>query len=62
MIFTKNKIRPPDVHFKIGSDSLSRVLSCQFLGVNVDEKLNWKTHINILANKLSKVIGILCKS
>ena len=25
----------------------------------IDEKLTWKNHVNIITNKLSKIIGIL---
>ena len=33
-----------------------------FLGVYIDENLNWKPHINHVCNKISKSIGILYKS
>ena len=32
-----------------------------FLGVLLDENLSWKNHLNMVANKLSKLIGILHK-
>ena len=33
----------------------------KYLGVHVDNKLSWKTHINNLCFKLSKVSGIIFK-
>ena len=33
----------------------------KFLGVLIDENLNWKTHISHLQNKISKFIGVLYK-
>ena len=30
-----------------------------FLGIQLDKNLNWKTHTNLIANKLSKYSGIL---
>ena len=33
-----------------------------FLGVLVDDNLSWKSHISLLASKLSKSIGIIHKS
>ena len=35
----------PDVKIKIGSNNIDRVKLCKFLGVVVDERLNWKEHI-----------------
>ena len=31
----------------------------KFLGILFDETVTWKCHINMVTNKLSKVIGIL---
>ena len=31
----------------------------KFLGILFDESLTWKCHINMVTNKISKVIGIL---
>ena len=31
------------------------------MGITIDEKLNWKKHINNIANKLSKVVSIIHK-
>jgi hypothetical protein len=33
----------------------------KFLGVFIDDKLSWKTHINYLEGKISSLIGILSK-
>jgi len=40
---------------------ITQVESVKFLGVMVDEHLNWKTHINNIKNKIAKNIGILSK-
>ena len=39
-----------------------REQSLKFLGVMIDENLNWKSHIDILLNKISKNVGILYKA
>ena len=31
----------------------------KFLGVIIDENLTWKSHINVVENKISKNIGVL---
>ena len=47
---------------KINHYDIKRSSSIKFLGVLVDEHLNWTDHINILENKLSKNLGLLYKS
>ena len=37
-------------------------MECKFLGVILDNKLNWKAHCTYLSRKLSKSIGILSKA
>jgi len=54
----KNKTLPtPKV--KIGGIEIERVTSFNFLGIVVDEKLNWSPHINVISTKISRAIGIL---
>ena len=38
---------------------LTRVCSTTFLGVQMEEGLNWKEHIELLTSKLIKVSGII---
>ena len=40
---------------------MDRVSKFDFLGVILDENLNWKDRINKISTKISRVIGILCK-
>ena len=47
---------------KINNYEIKRSSSIKFLGVMVDEHLNWKDHINIIENKLSKNLGLLHKA
>ena len=53
MLFSRQNIELPD-EFKI-------LKEVRFLGVIVDEKLNWSAHIKTLKSKMSRYIGILCK-
>ena len=41
---------------------IKRVSSIKFLGVILDENLNWNDHLNTIENKVSKNIGILYKA
>ena len=47
---------------KINDTEIKREHSLKFLGVIVDENLNWKNHIELLENKISKNIGVLFKA
>ena len=55
----QKKIRLPTLH--IDGSELECVEEFIFLGITTDKYLNWKSHINKLANKLSKSIGIMNK-
>ncbi len=48
-------------HLVIDGDVIDRVLNFQFLGLTLDEYLNWKGHINKISNKISISMGILNK-
>ena len=50
----------PDLH--IGSEGISRVSSTKTLGVLVDENITWRNHIDYVAKKASKGIGLLRRS
>ena len=43
----------------IDGKPIEHVKYIKFLGILFDEILTWKCHINMVTNKLSKVIGIL---
>ena len=56
-----NQIYSPDVRIKIGNKILKRAKCVKFLGILLDEYLNWKHHITELSKKLSRACGILFK-
>ena len=41
--------------------TIQRVQATTFLGVLIDESLNWKNHINMVKSKLSKVASVIYK-
>ena len=51
-----------EFHVSIDEQTIPRVSETMFLGVFVDDNLSWKSHISLLASKLSKSIGIIHKS
>ena len=63
MVFHRAKIKPVK-HLTICIDNvkLSRVEFTKFLGVIIDEKINWTNHSQYIINKISKSIAIICKA
>src|ERR1043165_4639117 len=53
------KITPIDITLEMAGSPLSQVESVKFLGVTVDSHLSWRDHINSIAQKIAKSIGIL---
>ena len=48
-------------NMEIDSIETERILEFKNLGVITDESLSWKSHANVLSNKMSKYTGILNK-
>ena len=46
---------------KMNQNEIERVDKFDFLGVTLDEHMNWKAHTDILATRFSKYSGILRK-
>ena len=47
------------VSITFNKNSLNQVSEIKFLGVIIDEKLNWKRHISTLTSKISRITGSL---
>ena len=64
MIFKsrQKKLNNPNLCMSIHSELIEQKRSIKFLGVFVDENLDWKEHIHIISGKISRSIGILSKS
>ena len=50
-----------DCEIQISDCKLDRVFCAKFLGVLIDDKLNWKKHISVVNSKLSKSLSVLYK-
>ena len=63
MLFgNKKNLDPDDVNIVIDGHTIQRTTKSKFLGVIIDEKLNWKHHITYICNKISKGMGIILKA
>ena len=51
-------VRKINIDIKIDNTVLDRACVTKFLGILIDDKLNWKEHIGMTKSKLSKTIAI----
>ena len=56
MIFSRGKSKDEPINIKIDDQSISETKSSKFLGVDIDNSLNWKTHISYIAGTISRGI------
>lgn len=61
MIFAKPQKVVPDVFPMIRTSALEMVNEFNFLGVLIDSALTWKPHLNKIASKIAKCVGILSR-
>ena len=61
MVFTKSRIIH-DLNIKIDNESIDEIEKTKFLGVIIDNKLNWEENIAYIAGKLSRGIGMIIKA
>ena len=58
MMFT-NMARPDSISLSIDNNTIMEVSDTKFLGVLVDNQLNWNAHIKHITSKISKSVAIL---
>ena len=61
MIFTNKKKDVHELSIKINNKPLEKCTSYKYLGIFIDDKLNWKKHIEYVCKKVSKACGALAK-
>ena len=61
MIFHMPQKQVTTPKLEIDGRSIEFVNSFNYLGITIDKHLSWQDHINSLANKISKYIGIINK-
>ena len=61
MVFTRKKTQSADIKIEIDNEIISETKSSKFLGVHIDNKLNWKMHVDYVSGKIARGIGILVK-
>ena len=58
----QKKLMKENLNIKIMKESITQRQSIKFLGVFVDQNLNWKEHTHIISGKISRSIGIISRS
>ncbi len=61
MIFHKPQKKIPNIQLVMNDVNIEQVTHFDFLGLTLNENLNWKNHIDKISNKISRSIGILNK-
>ena len=56
-ILFRNRSADTDLNICITTINVTRVQSSKFLGIIIDENLNWKPHIQLVKSKLSKTLS-----
>ncbi len=56
MIFRSHKRKIESLQLMINNTEIERVQEFNFLGLTLDENLNWNSHINKISNKASKIL------
>jgi len=56
MVFSSEKNE--DIKLVINNTEIEKVRSCKYLGIYIDDELNWHVHIDYIFNKLLKFTGI----
>ena len=60
MIFSTKKLESAKTEdIKIGNKNIERKSEARFLGVIIDNKLNWSCHIATIKTKMARYIGIM---
>ena len=61
MFRTPRKTISRKMNFRISGQRIQPKISAKYLGLAIDEFLNWKTHFTVLRAKLERSIGLLAK-
>ena len=61
VIFNRKQKQIAEITLSINGEDIENVEHFNFLGIILDENLSWKNHIDMLSNKISKVIGVMYK-
>ena len=62
MVFTKRRVGRFRLQLMIDGENIDEVEKTKFLGIIIDNKLNWKKHISYITGKVSRGVGMIIKA
>ena len=62
MVFSKRKTPINELRLHIDGEAINEVDKTKFLGVIIDNKLNWKDYISYICGKKTRGIGMIIKA
>ena len=61
LFHSSRKTVPDHKTIVLGQTKIKRESTAKFLGINLDENLNWKSHIKVKANQIARITAILSR-
>ena len=58
---SKKKYNPNLINISLNGHQITHIKHTKFVGVYIDERLNWEEHVKQLPTKLSKIICVLLR-
>ena len=57
MLFSKKQPKPNDdtINLSLANETINKATSTKFLGMMIDDTLNWEVHLNYTKNKMSSL-------
>ena len=62
MVFHRAKHKLNNISISLNSVPIEQVNHTKFLGVDIDNKLDWSNHISYINAKIAKGVGIICRA
>ena len=63
MLFSKPKnTQLPKQNLQINNNNIQSTSELNFLDLHINTKLNWDMHVNVVSNKILRVIGMINKT
>ena len=61
MLFTNSRVDRNSISIRLGNKIIKQVRSVKFLGIYLDDRLDFNDHVSYLSKKLSETVGIMYK-
>ena len=61
MLFTHSRVDRNNISIRLGNKTIKQVRSVKFLGIYLDDRLDFNDHVSYLSKKLSKTVVIMYK-